>query len=475
MIAPFSARHQPCLPRKGTPPPGLPTRVLALAAGTAALLATSSLAPAQGIPDYDLPPIEYSSRTPTNRISRLEASFGGTRPTSLTGAPLLRWLLETNRVPVESQVLVFSKTSLQRDLIHPRQPRSIYFSDDLYIGWVPGGLMEVTVTDPELGMVFYKLEGRDPARPLRFERDAECLSCHGGSMTRNWPGLMVRSVYPDERGEPITSAGSSLVAHDTPIDDRWGGWYVTGAHGTARHLGNLLAKPSERGAEVDRDKGANRQRLDDFFPTAPYLRPDSDIVALMVFEHQVMAHNRLCEASLRVRKWSHYQRQLQKEMGEPISPVPVGTALRVINSETERVLEALLFCEEAALPAGGIRGAGDFERGFRANRRPDRQGRSLKDLDFKTRMFAFRCSYMVYSESFAALPAELKSSVFARLRDVLSAATPPARYAHLPGTERTAIREILRETLEGYAAVDPAPTDEKRSAQTSGTTPAPRG
>jgi hypothetical protein len=406
----------------------------------------------QGTPDYELPPIEYSARAPSNRISRAESDLAARRPKEVEGV-FLRWLLGETGVPVESQVLVFSKTSLQRDLIHPRQPRSMFFSDDLYIGWVPGGLMEVTVTDPELGMVFYKLESRDPSRPLRFEREGECLACHGGSMTRNWPGLMVRSVYPDSRGEPITSGGSHLVGHDTPLEDRWGGWYVTGRHGGVRHLGNAFAREGARGVEIDREPGANLASLDRFFATTNYLRPDSDIVALMVLEHQVMVHNRLCEGALRVRRWSHYQRQLQKEMGEPVSEVPVGTALRVVNSETERILEALLFCDEAPLPPGGIQGAGDFEKAFARNRRPDPAGRSLKDFDLGTRMFAYRCSYLIYSEAFASLPPALRQSVLIRLHEMLTAETPAKRFAHLPAAERRAIREILTATLPEFAAI----------------------
>ncbi|MBL9129318.1 MAG: hypothetical protein JNL97_16830 [Verrucomicrobiales bacterium] len=405
---------------------------------------------AQGSPDYELPPIEYSASEPSNRITRITAKLNATRP-PVTEGKFLRWLLEQNEVPVESQVLVFAKTSLQRDLIAPRQPRSLFFNDDLYMGWVPGGLMEVTVTDPKLGMVFYKLDSRDIKAPLRFERDADCLSCHGGSMTRNWPGLMIRSVYPDERGEPITSAGSTLVTHDTPLEQRWGGWYVTGKHGDARHLGNAFARDAGREAVIDREAGANLTSLDKFFPTATYLRPDSDIVALMVLEHQALMHDRLCEGALRVRKWSHYQRQLQKEMGEPVTEYPTGTALRVLQHETERIVEALLFCDEIRLPESGVSGAGDFEKAFARNRRPDAKGRSLKDFDLKTRMFAHRCSYMVYSEAFESLPLDLKNSVLRRLDGILTAATPPPRFAHLPAEERATIREILQVTLPAYA------------------------
>ncbi len=406
----------------------------------------------QGTPDYELAPIEYSTRTPSNRMSQAEGRLTAKRP-KVTEGRFLRWLLEENGVSPDSQVLVFAKTSLQRDLIAPRQPRSLYFNDDLYIGWVPGGLMEVTVTDPELGMVFYKLESRDPEGPVKFERDGDCLACHGGSMTRNWPGLMVRSVFPDQRGEPITSAGGHLVGHDTPFENRWGGWYVTGRHGQGRHMGNALAKEAGREVELDREAGANLTRLDAFFDPTPYLRPDSDIVALMVFEHQVMMHGRLCEGGLRVKRWSHYQRQLQKEMGEEVTEQPVGTALRVVTSETERILETLLFCDEAALPEGGIQGAGAFEKSFAGRRKTDAAGRSLRDFDLRTRMFKYRCSYMIYSEAFDILPVHLKTRVLTRLDEILRAPEPPPRFAHLPAEERAAIRQILLATKPEFAAV----------------------
>lgn len=429
----------------------LTSRLPAAASLLLGLLALPPDSRAQGIPDYELPPIHYSTATPADRLARLDESWSVSRPRG-TEADLLRWLLAELQIPVESQVLVFSRTSLQRDLIHPRQPRAIYFSDDIYIGWVPGGLIEAAVTDPHLGMVFYRLDARRQDRPLHFVRDADCLSCHGGSMTRHWPGLMVRSVFPDARGEPITSAGSVLVGHDTPFEKRWGGWYVTGRHGQARHLGNLFAKPAPGGAEVDTDAGANRSSLEDFFATARYPRPDSDIVALMVLEHQVVMHNRLSEGALRVRRWSHYQRQLQFELGEPVSDIPVGTALRVVQGETERIVDALLYHGEIRLPEGGIRGAGDFERAFAASRRPDARGRSLRDFDLDTRLFRWRCSFLIHSEAFAALPRELKSSVLRRLDDILAAHAPPDRYAYLDDDERRAIRGILLETHPEFAA-----------------------
>jgi hypothetical protein len=407
----------------------------ALAAGVA------GVSHGQGLPEYELPPISYSETAPSDRLAKLESI-----PIDKRDRELLAWLLEELEVPVESQILVFSKTSLQRDLIQPNRPRALYFSDDAYVGWVPGGLIEITTSDPNLGLVFRSLDARRTTGPARLERDADCLSCHGGSMTRNWPGLMARSVFADSRGEPITSAGSFLIGHDTPIEKRWGGWYVTGRHGALRHMGNVTVSPSEGRSKVFGDEGANLDSLEKFFDPAPYLRPDSDIVALMVFEHQITVHNRLCEGGLRVRKWSHYQRRLQEELGEPVSDEPVGTALRVVNSETERIVEALLFCDEAALPEGGLSGAGDFERAFQQNQRLDSSGRSLKTLDLRQRLFRWRCSYMIYSEAFASLPAELRRSVVRRLEEILTADTPPERFGHLPKAERRGIHEILMAT-----------------------------
>jgi hypothetical protein len=398
-----------------------------------------------------LPPISYSATFPSNAVSALQARLdagtnalhgGGDRET-------LARCLSALDVPVESQALVFSKTSLQRNLIHPRNPRAVYFSDDCYVGWVPGGLMEVTVTDPRLGLVFYRYDPRSTATSARFERDAECLSCHAGSRTRDWPGLMVRSVFPDDRGEPISSAGGFLTGHESPLTERWGGWYVTGSHGAVRSMGNSLARETAAGADLDREAGANLTDLGRFFPTDRYLRPDSDVVALMVLEHQVMMHNRLVEGGLRVRRWTHYQRLLQEELGQLVSAEPSGTARRVVESEAERILDYLLFRGEAALPQGGVRGSPAFPEAFRRNRRIDGAGRSLKDLDLETRLFTHRCSYMIHSQAFDILPVGLKQRIYQRLDQVLTGADSTGRFRYLEAEERAAIREILLATQPG--------------------------
>lgn len=404
----------------------------------------AGVAVAQSVPEYELPPIEYSKTAASNRVTEIEHRLAALETGS--DRELLLKALGWLDIPVESQVLVFSKTSLQGKLISPEHPRAIFFSDDSYFGWVPGGLMEATVTDPKLGLVFYQLDPRAKRGGLRFERDNACLSCHAGSQTRNWPGLIVRSVYADRRGHPILSAGTFLTGQESPLSERWGGWYVTGKHGSERHMGNVTAGDQPSDPVLDRERGANVTDLSPFFDVKAYPRSDSDIVALMVLEHQIGMHNRLCTAGLRARKWLEYQRSLQQALGEPISAEPTGTALVVIRSEAQKVVEHLLFSEEAELPSGGISGRGEFEKVFLKNKKCDTKNRSLKDFDLKNRLFRYPCSYMIYSEAFEHLPDLLKAEIGRQLSRVLAASTPEKKFEHLTSEDRQAIREILMAT-----------------------------
>jgi hypothetical protein len=410
-------------------------------------------------PEYEQPPLSYSATAPSNRVDAVQQQLdaGEWRLDGTNETVGVRRCLEAFGVPPESQVLVFSKTSLQRQRIDPQHPRALYFADDCYLGWVPGGLIESALTDPHVGLAFYRIDPRLTSPAPRFERDGDCLTCHAGPLTSGWPGLIVRSVYPDAQGEPITSAGSFLIGHESPLAQRWGGWYVTGRHGTARHLGNAIARERGQGAELDREPGANLESLGTLLSTERYLQPTSDLVALLVLEHQVGMHNRLVRGALRARKWLHYQQALQRELGEPVSAEPVGSAQRVIEAEAARIVECLMFTDEAPLPAGGVRGSPQFQAAFRGNRRPDQQGRSLKDFDLATRLFQFRCSYMIYSRAFDNLPAPLRDSVSRRLGAGLAEPAPPKPFDRLPAAEREGIRQILIATKPELARVWTAP------------------
>ena len=183
-------------------------------------------AQAQGVPDYERPPINYSATTPHDAVAELgQRIAAGQLQLSGTARHMLRTLLRELNVPVESQIMVFSKTSLQRNRINPKRPRGLYFSDSAYVGWVPGGLFEVTTIDPQLGPVFYSFDPQAArSGSAAFVRDSDCLRCHGGTFVRGIPAVFVRSVFPGVTGEPLYRHGSEVVDDQTPFEKRWGGW-----------------------------------------------------------------------------------------------------------------------------------------------------------------------------------------------------------------------------------------------------------
>ncbi|MFI4859421.1 MAG: hypothetical protein ACIAXF_01940 [Phycisphaerales bacterium JB063] len=357
----------------------------------------------------------------------------------------LAQVLEVCGVPVASQVLVFSKTSQQNRLITPSNPRAIYFSDDCYVGFVPGGLIELSDTDPDEGTGFYAFHPRsyDTDRPL--DVPVSCLNCHASSRTNHAPGLLVRSVYPDADGFPIGGAGSFVTGHASPLEKRWGGWYVTGEHGTMRHMGNVIAHETEHNAELDMDSGANRDSLDDLIRTDRYLAPGSDIVALMVLEHQVEMHNLLTQGAAAVRKQTFRSRRIVDSSGDtPFDPYESDTLMSLVNHRAQRIVEHMLFADELVLTAP-VRGDRAFLRQFRANRRETDAGHSLKDFELTTRLFRYRCSYMIYARAFDLMPELLKEAVYRELFEALTGDDTELN-GHLDPAEREAILTILRAT-----------------------------
>jgi hypothetical protein len=185
-------------------------------------------------------------------------------------------VLDALHVPVESQIAVFSKTSLQAPLIEPNNPRTIFFNDSVAVGWMKGGFIEIAALDPRQGVQFYKLEQRASSSP-RFVRGSalECLRCHVGETTLGVAGFVVRSTYTAADGSPMLIYGGGVVDHRTPIEDRWGGWFVTGSVGTVRHLGNAVIGPQGDPNAMEPLHG----------------KADSDVAALMVFDHQMHMAN----------------------------------------------------------------------------------------------------------------------------------------------------------------------------------------
>lgn len=409
--------------------------------------------------EYERPPISYRSTDPKNDISDLQERIdqGQVSLSYHDEQGYLQSLMDALDVPVESQVLVFSKTSLQARRISPRTPRAIYFNDEVYLGYCKAGdKIEITVMDSKLGAVFYTLAQEEVEKPKLLRQTDDCLTCHSSSRTDGVPGLLARSLFVNATGFPIFSGGSHNVDHTTPLQQRWGGWYVTGRHGTQSHQGNLIIRTQEVPREVDNSQGLNVVDLNDRFKVEHYLTPHSDIVALMVLEHQLLVHNRMVRANFTTRQALDYELTMNRALNEPEGQRRESTTRRIQNTG-DALIEALLLTKEAEL-TGLITGTSGFTEEFSSRGPRDSQGRSLRDFDLTRRLFKYPCSFLVYSKTFNELPAELKEYLWQELWEILANNKKPEEYAHLSAEDRQAIIQILRETKPDLPAYwHPAP------------------
>lgn len=100
-------------------------------------------------PDPNNPPINYASAATNDAVSQLNGKLQrGEIQLKFDGPQgYLRSLLDALKIPVESQMLVFSKTSIQRARINPSNPLSLFFNDSVAVGWVPSGpIIEIAKT-----------------------------------------------------------------------------------------------------------------------------------------------------------------------------------------------------------------------------------------------------------------------------------------------------------------------------------------
>jgi hypothetical protein len=351
------------------------------------------------------------------------------------GLGYLPSLLEHLGVNPDSQALVFSKTSFQAGKISPRNPRAIYFNDDVAVGWVRGGEgLEIAALDAKQGIIFYTLDVRKSEQP-RLARQSVCLRCHQGPATSGVPGIFIGSVYPNSAGDPYR-LGAIVTDHRTAFQDRWGGWYVNAAHGEQRDRANAVATdpadPEElHGLGSQSQASQNLSSLIGFglFNPAGYLTPVSDIVALMTFEHQTQMVNFMTRLNWEERIAEHDHR--------PDSPA--------VNSDIESLVTYMLFAEESPLTEP-IQGVSTFTSTFPKRGPRDSKGRSLRDFDLNRRLFRYPLSYMIYSAAFDALPETVRDRVYQRIYEVLTERDADPKFAHLSIEDRKSILEILRDT-----------------------------
>jgi hypothetical protein len=378
------------------------------------------------------PVIRYPGET-TDRVAQLNRKLQSGEVSlqfeERTG--YLRSLLAALDIPIESQVALYSGTSLQARIINARNPRTIFFNDSTAVGWMAGGLIEVASLDPKQGAIFYLLP-QQTTPPLRqLARDTRCLACHYSIATLGVPGFLVRSIPSSPDGMIMPWLGNYTTDHRSPLSERWGGWYVTGRGG--RHLGNApIADRTLQDITID-NANLNVSTLEKRFDTRSYLSPHSDIVALLVFDHQMRMMNLLTRLGWEARIFEREER-------------PAADALNDVVTE---VVDYMLFVDEA--PLDGIKGTSGFAERFGALGPRDSKGRSLRDLDLQRRLFRYPCSYMIYSEVFDSLPDAARNAVYSRLLQVLSGKDSSTKYRHLSAGDRQAILEILRDTKKDSA------------------------
>ncbi len=381
-------------------------------------------------------PHNYYERQPRDAFVKVMAAIeGGQIKLDTTSEKTqLTSLLKALDVPVTSQLLVYSATSFQGGLIRPANPRALYFNEEVYVGFVPGGRFEVAAVDPELGPVFRIFKPSPDGRP-EVTRTERCMNCHAGRTSKQVPGLVVESVICTNTGASLDGFRREQVGHTIPLADRFGGWHVTGAHEHGNHLGNLMGE-----AAPSSPSGYKR------FPDPPgslfdfdrYPVRTSDLFTHLIHEHQLGFHNLVTLGVYRTRD--------ALEAGHGHVSNDDAAAL---NEIARQLVRYLLFANEAKLPEGGLKPDPAFMKDFLSRRMAIQNGASLRDLDLHGRLFRYRCSYMIQTPSFAAMPKEFKDRVLAGLSTALREQGAPPEFSYLPQEEKRAIRTILRETKMG--------------------------
>ncbi len=368
---------------------------------------------------YEDKAIQYFETVPTEAVKQLDDRIdkGQDHLDYVPGGQgYVASLLKHLDINVDSQVLVFSPDSFQSTLISATRPRAVYFNDDYSVGFVQHGeVYEVSALDPKQGVIFYSLDTAKAAKPS-FARREVCLQCHQGGQTLGVPGLVISSQYIPSGMAAEHVRGGFVTDHRTPIEDRWGGWYLSGSLGQ-----------KNRGVPIQPDT----------VDVSPYLSPYSDIVALMTLEHQT----RMTDLIVRIG-WD-----TRIAVGEG----KLKEAEPKINAAIDDMVGYMTFVDEAPLTAP-VKGASTFSTTFPQRGPKDKQGRSLRDFDLQKRLFKYPLSYMIYTKAFDNLPAWDRDRIYQKLYDVLTGENTDPKFAKLSAEDRRNVLEIVRDTKTNLPA-----------------------
>ncbi|HTQ99238.1 MAG TPA: hypothetical protein VMH83_04575 [Candidatus Acidoferrum sp.] len=386
--------------------------------------------------DTEYPQIGYAKTPPADAYSKLMnrlAASGGKLAFDAEGHGYLDGLLQALGIDPSSQALIFSKTSLKQRYVAPALPRSLFFTDDVYVTFVPGTRsLEVAAMDPLQGPVFFDVS-QDPKadKPYKQETD-RCLRCHDTySMTGGGvPRFLLSSVIAGPTGDLVSHELSDITDQATPIEQRFGGWYVTGMSGKQIHRGNFIVKDINELKQQPWVGKINQASLDGFVDLKAYPRKTSDIVALMVLQHQTEVQNRLVRLNYESRKLL---------AGKP------QPADAVLQELIKPVLQVMFFADEPKY-ADALSGNSGYQQWFEQRGPKTADGKSLRQFDLKTRTFRYRLSYLIYSDAIAALAAPVKTLLFRDIQAVLGGDAKLLDGFVLPADERDTIKAILQAT-----------------------------
>ena len=401
--------------------------------------------------DLEYPAIGYSSVRPSERIAKLQSELDqGVATLAFDDTNgYLSAVLEALAIDAASQLLVFSRTSVNKTHILPSRPRAIFFNDDAYVAVVPGaGMLEIATMDPQLGPVFFILEQRASATPQFDRQTVQCLRCHDSlTMTGGGvPRFILGSGYVDTQSNLVSHEGWVLTSPETPFRFRWGGWYVTGKHGDLPHLGNIFVKDVKELQDLERLRIFNRRTLDGIIDSELYPTGHSDIVALLVIEHQVYVQNLITRVNYDVRTRFASDEQRLDDDNSGNRQFVTDEMKSFIEETTEPLVKALLYADEAELTAP-ITGSTNFAEYFETRGPYDSKGRSLRQFDLRTRTFRYPLSYLVYSDAFDALPRIVRDYIYRRFTEILGDDRADAE-------ERAVSLDILRATKTEFAVIE---------------------
>jgi hypothetical protein len=348
-------------------------------------------------------------------------------------------------------LLVFSPTSLQYKLISPATPRALYFNDSTYIGFVLNStIVEVTTIDDDKGIVFYTFDNA-PQNSRYFERaNQSCLVCHDtqGTLGGGVPVLLALSAPYSKANLPLVD--SININDQSPVEDRWGGWYVTGRHGLQAHLGNIMLESRDDLGQLDDYRIWNLDTMagTGFMDPSPYPRDTSDIVALMILEHQLTVQNQI--SYIKFKAPTVMKRQgLQDDIGATSWAELSIAAQETLTDMLDELVEPMVFLDAANI-ASQLTGLQEFTDSFQSRGPRDANGRSLRELNLNGALFKYPLSYLIYSDDFNSLPAYAKDYLYQKLSAYLKGDEELVGISAYSGADRKAALEILRATKSDF-------------------------